>query len=305
MSKTIKKKTSSNDDQLSLNTKPFEKDIDPTPVVDDVSKQTGVKKTITKPVEKETEVVTVTVTDGDVTKQTGGKKTITKPKPKKQESTPEKTDDTKTDDTKTDDTKTSDTDTASKLKPKPKSKPKPKPKTVLKNEKQSKKTEETVTKKINKKVEKKQKLPKAKLNKKTKTGEVEVDENGVKLVESSTRYFKMVYDNTETGRFSGNKPKQAANKALSAIIKYIEEKGEVAMDKTIFFGIKECTRNSRHKTYTYSGKREKLDTPIKVPIGKGENSKIIEYKFTNKVKKYKADTSDNTQTTVTDTTITS
>ena len=54
---------------------------------------------------------------------------------------------------------------------------------------------------------------------------------------------------------------------------------------SIIFRIKECTRGSKHKEYTYSGFRQKLEEPMRVTIGSGDDKKIIEYKFSNKVKK--------------------
>ena len=100
-----------------------------------------------------------------------------------------------------------------------------------------------------------------------------------------SRYFKLVYNNKVSGRFSGNKPKQAANKALTAIIKGLAD--GTAENKEITFRIKECTRGSKHKEYCYIGERLKLDTPMKVTIGKGDDAKVIEYKYANKVKKAK------------------
>ena len=64
------------------------------------------------------------------------------------------------------------------------------------------------------------------------------------------------------------KPKQAANKAFSSIIKDLKknDKKEGSVNVDINFSIKECTRNSKHKEYKYIGKRESLETPVKVEI---------------------------------------
>lgn len=103
----------------------------------------------------------------------------------------------------------------------------------------------------------------------------------------STRYFKAIVEGGEAhGRFSGAKPKQAANKALTSILKTKEQKGG-AVNGEIKFTIIECTRGSKHKEYHYVGKREKLSTPMKVKIGSGPNAKVIEYKFNNRVMKDK------------------
>ena len=103
----------------------------------------------------------------------------------------------------------------------------------------------------------------------------------------NTRYFKAIVEGGEAhGRFSGAKPKQAANKALTSILKSKEQKGGSANGE-IKFTIVECTRGSKHKEYHYVGKREKLSTPMKVKIGSGPNAKEIVYKFNNRVMKDK------------------
>jgi hypothetical protein len=122
------------------------------------------------------------------------------------------------------------------------------------------------------------------------------------------RYFKLMYGGDHYGRFSGSKPKQAALKALTAITKSIyqfkagsktdqspvhkellkidpQKLTDIIAGKEFVFSIKECTRGRKHKEYYYIGFRQKLDTPIKVIIGKGKVEKVIEYKYNNKVKK--------------------
>jgi hypothetical protein len=111
---------------------------------------------------------------------------------------------------------------------------------------------------------------------------VEGDEEG-----SKTRYFKVIVDGEEAhGRFSGSKPKQAANKALTSILK-VRKAGGGNTTEQVKFSIIECTRNSKHKTYNYIGERVQLDNPIKVTIGSGDAAKVIEYKFGNRVMKDK------------------
>lgn len=102
-----------------------------------------------------------------------------------------------------------------------------------------------------------------------------------------TRYFKVIVDGGDAhGRFSGSKPKQAANKALTSILKTREQTGG-GVSGEIKFSIVECTRGSKHKQYNYVGQRVKLDKPMKVKIGNGPNAKEIEYKFNNRVMKDK------------------
>jgi hypothetical protein len=101
------------------------------------------------------------------------------------------------------------------------------------------------------------------------------------------RYFKLYYNENICGRYSGKKPKQAANKAFSSIVKDMkktENKEGVNID--ISFTIKECTRNSFHKEYKYIGKRLLLKSPVKVTIENGDGtSKDIVYKYHNELKK--------------------
>lgn len=103
---------------------------------------------------------------------------------------------------------------------------------------------------------------------------------------SKTRFFKVaVGDEKPHGRFSGKKPKQAANKALTSILNARREAGADTAGK-IKFRIEECTRNSKHKTYRYIGERAELDEPMTVKIGdeNGKEKEIV-YKYSNKVTK--------------------
>jgi hypothetical protein len=113
----------------------------------------------------------------------------------------------------------------------------------------------------------------------------ELEEN--KQLDDKLRYFKLYYNDNICGRYSGKKPKQAANKAFSSIIKDMkktENKEGVNIDIT--FTIKECTRNSFHKEYKYVGKRLLLKSPVKVTIENGDGtSKDIVYKYHNELKK--------------------
>jgi len=118
------------------------------------------------------------------------------------------------------------------------------------------------------------------------TGAEEDDDEDLR--NNKLRYFKLIYNNEIQGRYCGKKPKQAANKAFSSIIKDYKktggENGGVNLD--INFSIRECTRNSKHKEYKYIGKRQVLENPVKVKIANVDGSiKQIEYKFHNKLQK--------------------
>lgn len=131
----------------------------------------------------------------------------------------------------------------------------------------------------------KSKTPKPQKQTNNLTGGDETEHDG----ESNARYFKVIYNNQEAhGRFSGAKPKQAANKALTSICKSIKKSGGDPTGKQIKFSITECSRNSKHKTYNYIGEKIQLDKPIDVTIHKGKpNEKVINYRSTNKVMKDK------------------
>lgn len=103
------------------------------------------------------------------------------------------------------------------------------------------------------------------------------------------RFFKLVLgDETPTGRFSGKKPKQAANKALTTLLKARKEKGE-GVEGELKFSIVECTRGRKNKQYFYTGQRVELSKPTEVTIKKEDGTKdTITYNYTNKVYKDKS-----------------
>ena len=73
--------------------------------------------------------------------------------------------------------------------------------------------------------------------------------------EKTIRSFKVQLPGKEeyTGRFTGWTPYQAANKALSRYFRSTEDPKPV-----VTFSIRESTRGSNHKVYTYEGHRVKL-----------------------------------------------
>ena len=96
--------------------------------------------------------------------------------------------------------------------------------------------------------------------------EQKVQEDEEEQVGGKLRYFKLFYNNQNKGRYCGKKPKQAANKAFSSIIKELGSGSNDGINVDINFSIKECTRNSKHKEYKYVGKREVLPEPVPVYI---------------------------------------
>jgi hypothetical protein len=94
--------------------------------------------------------------------------------------------------------------------------------------------------------------------------EAEGDE---KQAGNKMRYFKLYFNDEDKGRYCGKKPKQAANKAFSSIVKELNKNGENGgVDVDINYSVKECTRHSKHKEYKYVGKRESLHEAVPVYI---------------------------------------
>ncbi len=131
---------------------------------------------------------------------------------------------------------------------------------------------------------------------KQKEGKIDVEQNKAfdddeEQNNKKLRYFKLFYNNEFQGRYCGKKPKQAANKAFSSIIKDMKKNknqdGSVGgVNINIDFSIRECTRNSVHKEYKYVGLRETLKEPVEVKINNEDGSvKKITYNFHNKIKK--------------------
>jgi hypothetical protein len=103
------------------------------------------------------------------------------------------------------------------------------------------------------------------------------------------RYFRCIYSDDTFGRFSGYKPKQAAGKALTSILRHREKEGKDLFEE-VSFSMIECTRGGNHKVSQYSGKRVKLEKPVTVTIKTADGKKKeINYNFTNKITKVKSE----------------
>jgi hypothetical protein len=129
------------------------------------------------------------------------------------------------------------------------------------------------------------------VKKDVKKDDTEGDVEG-EILEKGIRSFKVQLPQNEeyTGRYTGLTPYQAANKALS---KYFRENKTIQnIQNEITFSIRESTRGSKRSTYTYTGNREKLETPVKYSInGLDGNAREIIKEYKNKltkVKKYEA-----------------
>lgn len=85
------------------------------------------------------------------------------------------------------------------------------------------------------------------------------------------------------GRYNGDSPYQAANKALSEIIRN-RIKNEQPIDENINFFLVESTKGSKRKMHEYVGKRIKLETPVEYSVAQGV---IIRKEYKNILRKVK------------------
>ena len=112
---------------------------------------------------------------------------------------------------------------------------------------------------------------------------VEVDE--VDANEKKNRSFKVKLseEGQSYGRYNGDSPYQAANKALSEIIRN-KVKAEEAVEGKLTFWLIESTKGSSKRVHQYEGERIKLAEPVKYKVG--ENEIVKEYKnILKKIKK--------------------
>ena len=84
------------------------------------------------------------------------------------------------------------------------------------------------------------------------------------------------------GRYNGDSPYQAANKALSEIIRNKAKNSESVYDEINFYLV-ESTKGSMKKIHQYLGKRIQLESPVVYKVGEQE----IVKNFKNILKKVK------------------
>ena len=104
----------------------------------------------------------------------------------------------------------------------------------------------------------------------------------------SNRSFKVKLENDgpQYGRYNGDSPYQAANKALSEIIRN-RVKGNQPTEEDITFFLVESTKGSSKKCHKYIGKRIKLDTPVSYIVKNGEREQTITKEYKNMLRKVK------------------
>ena len=101
------------------------------------------------------------------------------------------------------------------------------------------------------------------------------------MSEKKYRSFKIKEaDGSFRGRYLGESPYQAANKALSEIIR----KDKDVNTNNINFTLIESTKGSKNKEHKYQGKRIKLNKTI---IYQTKNGINVEKKYKNELKKIK------------------
>jgi len=129
----------------------------------------------------------------------------------------------------------------------------------------------------------------------TEITETEATQN----INKSTRSFKVKLDidGVQYGRYNGESPYQAANKALSEIIR-TRVKNNQPIDQDINFFLVESTKNSQRKIHQYVGKRVKLETPVSYTVKNGDREQVITKEFKNILRKVKRTTEAEQVTTV-------
>ncbi len=121
------------------------------------------------------------------------------------------------------------------------------------------------------------------------TSEVET-ETVQNITKKNNRSFKVKLeeDGPQYGRYNGDSPYQAANKALSEIIRN-KVKNNQSTDQDITFFLVESTKGSNKKIHKYVGKRIKLKEPVSYVVKNGEKEQTITKEFKNILRKVKKD----------------
>lgn len=102
------------------------------------------------------------------------------------------------------------------------------------------------------------------------------------------RSFKVQLDDGEKqyGRYNGESPYQAANKALSEIIRNRVKANQDTSSELTFFLI-ESTKGSNKKMHQYTGRRVKLDAPVSYTVNTYNEDKTQVLKSQTITKEYK------------------
>jgi hypothetical protein len=95
--------------------------------------------------------------------------------------------------------------------------------------------------------------------------------------------IKTLNDNKLLGKYIGDSPYQAANKALSEIMR-LRQKNNESTELVIRFKLIEVTKGCKQKEHLYVGSRIKLEDPITYTLSNGQQITKI---FKNQLKKIK------------------
>jgi hypothetical protein len=110
-----------------------------------------------------------------------------------------------------------------------------------------------------------------------------IDASAVKKNKKNRSFkVKLSQESELYGRYNGDSPYQAANKALSEIIRNKVKNNESVFDEISFYLV-ESTKGSLKKSHQYFGKRIELETPVIYKVGEQE----IVKNFKNILKKVK------------------
>ena len=101
------------------------------------------------------------------------------------------------------------------------------------------------------------------------------------------RSFELIYKNNNNeivccGNYLGAKPKQAAAKAFSGLIKLLKKTNSYNIGEIKYFGIKETTTGSNNKKFWFSGQCIELNDPVTIETSSGEK---ITYTYSTTIKK--------------------
>lgn len=104
-------------------------------------------------------------------------------------------------------------------------------------------------------------------------------------IQYMSRYFHLMHNDIQVGRFQGKNPKQAASKSFTALYRNNRWRQNIYKEnEPINFTIVESTRGSKHKQFKYVGIRKKLNVPVNIKIGHGVDSQTITHNYRNYIK---------------------
>lgn len=101
-------------------------------------------------------------------------------------------------------------------------------------------------------------------------------------LDPNIRYFKIKTGNELIGRFTGRKPKQAAFKVLTSIMRSRMKKN-ISTTNPVKFSIVEYNKDKIKREFNFIGTRTELAEPVKINICNKNNPQIVTFRYTNHV----------------------